>query len=89
MKLNNEDFGTLAICAIRYCQGRMTYMPSMVQGILRPHLKDLSDKDLTVMLNDCDEQERINLYGDELIDKPDWIRWKQVLIEEKERRANK
>jgi hypothetical protein len=33
IKLDQENFGTLAICAIRYCQGRQTYMPSLVQGI--------------------------------------------------------
>ncbi len=27
-KLLNDDFGTLAICAIRYCHGRQTYMPA-------------------------------------------------------------
>ena len=35
--LNPEEFATLAICAIRYCHGRQTYMPSLVQGIIRPH----------------------------------------------------
>ena len=85
-KLLNDDFGTLAICAIRYCQGRQTYMPSLVQGIIRPHLKELSDRDLNVMLEDCDFQERMRLYGDERIDKPGWLKWKADLIAEKERR---
>ena len=80
------DFGTLAICAIRYCQGRMTYMPDLVRGIVAPHLPDLSDKDLGVMLDDCDFQELCRLYGDERIDKPGWIRWKKLLIAEKKRR---
>ena len=86
MKLNNEEFGTLAICAIRYCQGRQTYMPGLVRGIIRPHLKKLSDNDLLVMIEDCEFQEKLNTYGDERIDKPGWIRWKQALVEEKERR---
>ena len=84
--ITREDFGTLAICAIRYCQGRMTYMPDLVREIVAPHLSDLSDKDLGVMIEDCDFQERYHLYGDERIDKPGWIRWKELLMAEKERR---
>lgn len=84
--INQEDFGTLCICAIRYCHGRQTYMPGLVQSIVAPHLSDLSDKDLAVMINDCGYQERMNLYGDERIDKPGWIRWKELLLTEKRRR---
>ena len=46
-KLEIDDFGTLAICAIRYCHGRQTYMPDLVQDIIRQHLRELSDQDLT------------------------------------------
>ena len=76
------DLGTLAICAIRYCQGRQTYMPSFVQGIIKRHIDMVDDKDLHVMIDDCGFQERCNLYGDERIDKPGWIRWKEFLLEE-------
>lgn len=88
MKINIEPqhLGTLCICAIRYCHGRQTYMPGMVQGIVGGLLKHLSDKDISVMLEDCEYQKRKGLYGDEAIDKPGWIAWKERLIEEKERR---
>lgn len=86
IKLDQENFGTLAICAIRYCHGRQTYMPSLVQGIVRTHIEQVSDKDLAVMIEDCNFQERMNLYGDNLIDKPDWLKWKETLLTEKERR---
>lgn len=88
MTISKDDFGTLAICAIRYCQGRQTYMPDLVRGIVRPKLKELSDNDIQVMLNDCDFQERCSLYGDERIDKPGWIKWKDELLNEKERRTD-
>ena len=80
------DFGTLAICAIRYCQGRQTYMPELVRGIITPHLKELSDKDLQVMINDCDYQDQFGLYGSDRIDKPGWLKWKELLLAEKQRR---
>ncbi len=85
---SQEHFGTLAICAIRYCHGRQTYMPSLVQGIVGAHLKEVSDKDLSVMIDDCDFQERMNLYGSDSIDKLDWLNWKKALLSERERRNN-
>lgn len=87
MKIEIDDFETLAICAIRYCQGRQTYMPDLVRGIIKSCLSELSDKCLGVMLADCEFQENADLYGDEKIDKPGWIKWKTELIAEKERRA--
>lgn len=87
-RLKKDDFGILAICAIRYCHGRQTYMPDLVQGIIKPHLRELSDKDLSVMIDDCDFQEMAHLYGDERIDKPGWLRWKADLIAEKKRRTD-
>lgn len=84
--ITQDNFGILAICAIRYCQGRQSYMPDLVRKIVISHLQDISDKDLGVMINDCEFQKDLNLYGDERIDKPGWLRWKELLLAEKERR---
>lgn len=88
MKINidQEDFGTLCICAIRYCQGRQTYMPDLVRQIIKPHLSELSNKTIDVMVEDCDFQRRMNLYGDERIDLPGWLEWEQILVEEQKKR---
>jgi len=56
------------------------------RGIVREHLKELSDKDLQIMINDCGYQEEFNLYGSKTIDKPGWLKWKEDLLKEKERR---
>ena len=77
ISLNAEDFGTLCICALRYCQGRQTYMPRLVQQIVGSKLKDLSNGTIKVMLDDCDFQARYDLYGDEKIDKSSWIKWRE------------
>ena len=87
ISLNPEDFATLAICAIRYCHGRQTYMPSLVQGIVRPHLPEMSDKDLSVLLQDCEGMNDFD-FGDPMIDRPNWERWYEELKKEKERRAS-
>ena len=86
IKMTREDFGTICICALRYCQGRQTYMPDLVTRICKAKLKVFSDKDINVMLDDCDFQEKMNNYGDPRIDKPVWIAWKEALMEEKRRR---
>lgn len=53
---------------------------------MRGHLTELSDETLQVMLNDCEDQEKYNLYGSEIIDKPGWLKWKEDLLKERERR---
>ena len=83
MKIENEHFGILAVCAIRYCQGRQTYMPELVRGIIRGHISEVTDKDLQVMINDCESQ---YAFGDENIDKPGWIEWKEFLLSEQKKR---
>lgn len=87
IKLSLYDFATLAICAIRYCHGRQTYMPSLVQGIIKPHLSELEDRDLYVLLKDCEDMSDFD-YGSPAIDRPNWERWHEDLKEEKRRREN-
>ena len=89
MVITTDDYGMLAICALRYCQGRMSYMPKAVRDIVRPQLKKLSDHDIQVMINDCETQAKLNDYGDERIDKPGWLKWTEELKAEKERRERR
>lgn len=84
--ISQEDMGTLCICAIRYCQGRKTYMPLLVQRIVISLLPRLSDKDIICLLQDCDYQKKYDLYGDHALDKPDWILFEKAVTAEKERR---
>lgn len=76
IKISQDDFGTLCICALRYCHGRRTYMPGLVQEIVGEHLHSLSDKDIKAMVDDCHFQRDMELYGDEC-DKVDWLKWEQ------------
>ena len=89
MKISKDDFGTLCICAIRYCHGRETYMPELVQRIVGEHLTELTDKDVGVLVNDCDWQNKLDLYGDPSIDKPGWLRWAVKVKDEYERRMKR
>ena len=86
--MTEKDFATLSICAIRYCHGRQTYMPGLVQGIVREHLHELEDKTLHVMLKDCKQMSEFD-FGSPTIDKPGWLKWKEDLENEQARRQRK
>lgn len=86
IEIGQRDFATLCICAIRYCHGRQTYMPSLVQQIVGAHLNEISDNDLKVMLDDCKYQAQFDLFGDERIDKPGWLQWQDTIKAEIEKR---
>lgn len=85
MKIESENFGILAICAIRYCQGRQTYMPELVRSIIREYITEVTDKDLQVMINDCESQAMWGDYGSDY-DKRGWLEWKDFLINEQKKR---
>lgn len=87
IEVNKDDFGALCVCAIRYCHGRQTYMPSLIQEIVIRNIKYITDRDLYTLINDCEFQKEMNLYGSETIDKPDWIRYEKILRDEKVQRG--
>ena len=82
----DEDFGTIFICAVRYCFGRQTYMPSLVQDFVCRNFKHLNDNDLQVMVDDINFAEQINQLGDERIDKPGWLKFREKINSELESR---
>lgn len=84
--LTAEEFGAFAICSVRYSLGRMTYMPELITGLLIKSLDKLTTKDLYVMANDIKDAPS---YGDEKIDKPTWMRFLFMIIEEIDRRESK
>ena len=69
--ISQEDFGTLCICALRYCHGRRTYMPGLVQEIVKEHFTDINDSSLKVIAEDKKFQSDMQLWGDEC-DRIDW-----------------
>lgn len=86
-----DDFGTFCICAVRYCIGRRSYMPRLIQGYIRPLLPYLSDKTLGVMRRDIaadDIPTYPDYWGDPKIDKPGWMRFLADIEEELKRRKN-
>ena len=56
-------------------------MESLVQEIVGRHLEEFSDKTIKVMVDDCQFQRDMNLYGDEC-DKVGWLKWEQKVKDE-------
>lgn len=48
----SSDFGALCTCAIRYCIGRRTYMPSLIIDYLTPFIPKLETRTLVVIATD-------------------------------------
>ncbi len=82
--LEDDFFGIVLLCAIRYAIGRQSYMPSLVIDFIRPLLPYLCDK--TLFLFERDIREAPN-YGHETIDKPYWLRFLKQIQEEITKRA--
>ena len=55
VKLNTRDFSTLAICAVRYSLGRLSYMPSLVCEIIEKHIDKIDSSSLLVLQRDVRE----------------------------------
>lgn len=82
--LEDDDFGAVLNCAVRYALGRRTYMPHLVIGFIQPLLPYLTDKTLWCFKRDVEECKD---YGDPDIDKPEWANfWAAVVAEDKRRK---
>lgn len=50
MTIDENTYGLLCICALRYCHGRQTYIANQVQAMV--NLNKLSNRDLRIISND-------------------------------------
>lgn len=61
----NDDLGAVCNCAVRYCLGRRSYMPSLVCGYIISLLPELTDKTLDCFERDIAERKRTGFdFGD-------------------------
>lgn len=81
--IDAEDLCVLVTCATRYAIGRRSYMPYLVQGIVRGNMRFLDDKTLHVLVRDIDEAWSL---GDPDIDAPGWLQLKEDCLRERKGR---
>lgn len=74
IEIDQQDLGALCVCALRYCFGRRFYMSHRIQEIVTSHLGELADNTIKTILLDREDQEAMNLWGDDC-DRKDWKRF--------------
>ena len=67
-QLSDDTFGLILNCAVRYALGRETYVPSSVSDFITPIIPCLSQRTLSVMVQDIEEAEHHSGYGNDTID---------------------
>lgn len=75
IEADDDFFGAVLNCAVRYCIGRQSYMPGLVIDKITPWLPILSMKTLWCFERDIHDADSL---GDPDIDAP---RWRKFLID--------
>lgn len=81
--LSDDDFGCLVNCAIRYCLGRCTYMPSLICRYVKPLLPYLSEKTIGCMERDIREAPSYGMACDQEV----WMTFLQAVRQEMSERS--
>ena len=83
LDLDNDHFGAVLNCAVRYCLGRQTYMPGLVTDWIMGNCAGiLNEKTLAVMIRDIDEYAQKYSLGDDC-DVRQWQKFGVWLIEQR------
>lgn len=83
---DNDDFGAVCNCAVRYCLGRRSYMPSLVCRYIISLLPELTDKTLDCFERDIAERKRTGFDFGDSCDYETWDAFYKVVCKEIERR---
>lgn len=84
----DDEFGAVLNCAVRYAIGRRTYMPGLVIGFIMPLIPHLNGKTLWCLDKDITEARWEGGYGDPDIDEPGWMRFREAVRAERQRRGD-
>lgn len=84
----SDEFGAVCNCAVRYCLGRRSYMPSLVCGYIAPLLPELTDKTLDCFERDIAERKRTGFDFGDSCDYETWDAFYKAVCKEIERREH-
>ena len=82
----NDDFGAVCNCAVRYCLGRRSYMPSLVCRYIISLLPKLTDRTLDCFERDIAERKRTGFDFGDSCDYETWDAFYKAVCNEIERR---
>ena len=85
IKLSEDDFNTLVVCAFRYALGRETYVVDDVAGIIEAHLDKLTEQTLQCLKQDFERQHDFEQYVPRTFwadfDKKRWMMVEGLILE--------
>lgn len=84
----NDDLGAVCNCAVRYCLGRRSYMPSLICGYITPLMPELTDKTLDCFERDIAERKRTGFDFGDSWDYETWDVFYKAVCKEIERRKS-
>lgn len=75
----DQDIGTILICALRYCMGRKTYMPSLVIDWAKRHWDEIHRNDQKTIYRDLDKAIKSGQNMGHECDVQDWMDFREWL----------
>lgn len=85
--LQDDFFGCILNCAVRYAIGRQSYMPGLVIDFITPLIPHLNNKTLWCFDQDVTDAKWEGGYGDPRIDEPGWMKFREAVRAERIKRG--
>lgn len=82
VSFEDDDFGCILNCAVRYALGRQTYMPKTVVEFITPLIPHLNNRTLSCFDRDIVEHGKHWNFGHPDIDEPVWMRFHAAVVQE-------
>lgn len=86
MVQRDDDFSELAVCAVRYALGRMTYVSYSVPRAIINNIDLMTTNALTVIVRDIEEYKQYNGHIGSELDEDSWMKFKDTIESVIERR---
>lgn len=80
---DDDTFGTILNCAVRYAIGRQTYIPMLIIEFITPLIPHLNYRTLWCLDQDISEAKDHGGYGDPMIDEPKWLEFLEKIRQER------
>lgn len=84
-----DEFDVMVCKAVHYTIGRKSYMPYLITDYVKRSIDSLDTHTLEVIVKDIEFAEKMHFLGDDHIDAPMWVKFKNVVKSEIEMRNNK
>ena len=89
LSLQDDDFGMILNCAVRYALGRKTYIPKVVCEFITSLLPYVNDRTLSCFDRDIEDHGKNFNFGEKHIDEPVWMKFHDAVVKELNKRRDR